>query len=82
LTYELKKELEKLFSLHPETPKIFPKLKLWIPNNGHLGVQSFSFGRVSGWTLFRIKGMSLPYPIRFVGTIPCSCPLKKIENQD
>jgi predicted ATPase len=25
-----------------------PKLKLWTPNNGHSGVQSFSFG--SGWT--------------------------------
>jgi len=28
-----------------------PKLKLWTPNNGHLGIQSFSFGRVSGWAL-------------------------------
>ena len=41
----------KLLSVHPETPKIFPKLKLWTPNNGYLGIQSFSFGSVSGWTL-------------------------------
>jgi hypothetical protein len=38
-------------SVHPETPKIFPKLALWTPNNGYLGIQSFSFGSVSGWTL-------------------------------
>jgi sugar lactone lactonase YvrE len=38
-------------SVHPETPIKIPKLKLWTPNNGHLGIQSFSFGRVSGWTL-------------------------------
>jgi len=41
-------------SVHPETPKIFPKLKLWTPNNGFLGIQSFSFGSVSGWTLVRV----------------------------
>jgi hypothetical protein len=38
-------------SVHPETALKIPKLKLWTPNNGHLGVQSFSFGSVSGWTL-------------------------------
>jgi len=38
-------------SVHPETPAKIPKLKLWILNNGLLGVQSFSFGSVSGWTL-------------------------------
>jgi hypothetical protein len=41
----------KLLSVHPETPIKIPKLKLWTPNNGHLGIQSFSFGSVSGWTL-------------------------------
>jgi len=35
-------------SVHPETPIKIPKLKLWTPNNGHLGIQSFSFGSVSG----------------------------------
>jgi len=40
-----------LDSVHPETALKIPKLKLWTPNNGHLGVQSFSFGSVSGWTL-------------------------------
>jgi len=42
-----------LISVHPETPIKIPKLKLWTPNNGHLGIQSFSFGRVSGWALIR-----------------------------
>jgi hypothetical protein len=40
-----------LVSVHPETALKIPKLKLWTPKNGHLGVQSFSFGSVSGWTL-------------------------------
>ncbi|MDM8562447.1 Uma2 family endonuclease [Candidatus Marithioploca araucensis] len=40
-----------LVSVHPETTLKIPKLKLWTPKNGHLGVQSFSFGSVSGWTL-------------------------------
>jgi hypothetical protein len=40
-----------LVSVHPETALKIPKLKLWTPNNGHLGVQSFSFGSVSEWTL-------------------------------
>jgi len=40
-------------SVHPETPIKIPKLKLWTPNNGHLGIQTFRFGSVSGWTLPR-----------------------------
>ncbi|MDM8562913.1 hypothetical protein QUF54_06115, partial [Candidatus Marithioploca araucensis] len=40
-----------LGGVHPETTLKIPKLKLWTPNNGHIGVQSFSFGSVSGWTL-------------------------------
>jgi len=45
------KKKENIGSVHPETPIKIPKLKLWTPNNGHLGIQSFSFGRVSGWAL-------------------------------
>jgi len=44
---------EPLISAHPETPIKIPKLPLWTPNNEHLGIQSFSFGSVSGWTLIR-----------------------------
>jgi hypothetical protein len=40
-----------LEGVHPETPIKIPTLALWTPNNGHLGIQSFSFGSVSGWTL-------------------------------
>ena len=62
-----------LTSVHPETSIKIPKLKLWIPNNRHLGVQSFSFGRVSGWTLtidvhinnFTKKPQRFPKPLRF-----------------
>jgi len=43
--------LQYLTSVHPETPIKIPTLALWTPNNGHLGIQSFSFGRVSGWAL-------------------------------
>jgi len=46
-----------LVSVHPETPIKIPKLKLWTPNNGHLGIQSFSFGSVSGWTLVMNKSL-------------------------
>jgi hypothetical protein len=38
-------------NVHPETPKIFPTLALWTPNNGYLGIQSCCEGSVSGWTL-------------------------------
>jgi len=48
-----------LLSVHPETPIKIPKLKLWTPNNGHLGIQSFSFGRVSGWALLSLTTASL-----------------------
>jgi len=51
-----------LCSVHPETTLKIPKLKLWTPNNGHLGVQSFSFGSVSGWTLCsRVGNISISF---------------------
>ncbi len=38
-------------SVHPETALKIPKRKRWTPKNEPLGVQRFSFGSVSGWTL-------------------------------
>jgi hypothetical protein len=51
--------IKQIASVHPEKPVKIPKLKLWTPklwtpNNGHLGVQSFSFGGASGWTLAKL----------------------------
>ncbi|MDM8562879.1 tail fiber domain-containing protein, partial [Candidatus Marithioploca araucensis] len=56
-------------SVHPETALKIPKLKLWTPKNGHLGVQSFSFGSVSGWTLPKYRvggGLPISHGLAFV----------------
>jgi len=54
-----------LSSAHPETPIKIPTLALWTPNNGHLGIQSFSFGSVSGWTLSRFREIVSHSPPNF-----------------
>jgi hypothetical protein len=36
--------ISNVISVHPETTLKIPKLQLWTPNNGHIGVQIFRFG--------------------------------------
>jgi hypothetical protein len=69
----------KLLSVHPETPIKIPKLKLWTPNNGHLGIQSFSFGSVSGWTLLRNGHEISPH---FVSFIALRCFPETTQNRE